>query len=273
MKGRRWGVDWELVTASVLIGQENLAAAVPALADEGAEALEVWMNSAAHFDATSATDVEDLRSALDAHGLRAHSAHAPFGEQLDISALDQTARLDAVATVGVTIHAGADLGARIVVIHPGVGTVESDERPARVRAATESLAALAGVAERCGVRIAVENMTPGTVGGCAEELAHIVDAVSAPDVGVCLDTGHAHIGEGVTQAISVLGGRIIAMHLDDNDGQTDQHILPSKGTIDWAATVAALREANYEAPICLETGRWEDLTIREMQEIVHGVLA
>jgi sugar phosphate isomerase/epimerase len=187
--------------------------------------------------------------------------------------LDETARLDAVATIGVTIHASADFGARIVVVHPGVGTVESDERLARLRAATESLAALAGVAEGCDVRIAIENMTPGTVGGCADELAHMVDAVGAPHVGVCLDTGHAHLGEGVTRAISALGGRIIAMHLDDNDGQTDQHILPSKGAIDWAAAVAALREASYEAPICVETGRWEDLTVREMHEIVRGVLA
>ena len=266
-------MDWQIVTASVLIGQENLAAAVPALADEGAEALEVWMNSPSHFDPTSAADVEDLRSALDARGLRAHSAHAPFGEQLDISALDETARLAAVATVGAAIHASVALGARIVVIHPGAGTVESDERPARLRAATESLAALAGVAERCGARIAVENMTPRTVGGCADDLAHVVDALGAPHVGVCLDTGHAHLGEGVTQTVSALGGRIIAMHLDDNDGQTDQHILPSKGAIHWAATVAALREASYEAPICLETSRWEDLTIREMHGIVRGVLA
>lgn len=272
-RGRRPAVQWELVTASVVIGREHLATALPALADEGVRALEVWMNSSSHFDATSAADVDELRTTMDAHGLWAYSTHAPFGEQLDISALHEDARGGAVGAHCAAIHASRALGAELIVVHPGTTAPSADERPARLRAVIESVKALAAVADRCGVRVAIENMIPDALGGSAEDVAHIVDAVGAAHVGVCLDTGHAHLGEGVTTAAATLAERIIAIHLDDNDGSSDQHILPSKGAIDWHAAAAALRQLNYQAPICVESGRWEELTIREMYEVVRTALA
>ncbi len=63
-----------------------------------------------------------------------------------------------------------------------------------------------------------------------------------PDnVGVCLDLGHAHITVGTAEAIATLGNRIASVHVHDNHGEKDEHLWPGDGTIDWPATVKALK--------------------------------
>ncbi len=53
-------------------------------------------------------------------------------------------------------------------------------------------------------------------------------------VGACLDIGHANIWEKPPEnTIKLLGDKIIATHISDNDGEKDLHILPGKGNINW----------------------------------------
>ncbi len=66
----------------------------------------------------------------------------------------------------------------------------------------------------------------------------------------CMDTGHTNKASRfgnpkVGDAIRMLGKRITALHLNDNDTLVDQHKIPMTGTIDWQDTMAALREIGY----------------------------
>jgi sugar phosphate isomerase/epimerase len=73
-------------------------------------------------------------------------------------------------------------------------------------------------------------------------------------VGVCWDTGHANLSDGIDQAESIrrLGAWLKCLHVYDNHGVTDEHILPMMGTIEWRSIMAALREINYEGYYTLE---------------------
>ncbi len=66
----------------------------------------------------------------------------------------------------------------------------------------------------------------------------------------CMDTGHTNKASRfgnpkVGDVIRLLGDRITALHLNDNDTLTDQHKIPLTGTIDWKDTMQALREIGY----------------------------
>lgn len=87
-----------------------------------------------------------------------------------------------------------------------------------------------------------------------EAFRDAVDAIGLPQVGACLDAGHAHVHSSFSPArwVEVLGPRIGQLHLHDNARVYDQHLVPGGGTIDWGAFAAALRAAGLCLPAVLE---------------------
>lgn len=102
-----------------------------------------------------------------------------------------------------------------------------------------------------GIGMAIENMFNGAnhpnTWGNIDLLIRLVDELNEPDIGVCLDTGHAWItGYKPADCVRRIGARLRATHIAENHGQgKDEHVAPFMGTIDWAETVRALREINY----------------------------
>ena len=105
--------------------------------------------------------------------------------------------------------------------------------------------------------IAIENMPDITQKRfcCkAEELCALVDAFNNPLVGCCWDTGHGMIsGDDQYEALTLLGHRVKALHIDDNYGTArDVHLLPYEGLIDWSKVMRALREIGYDHDFAFE---------------------
>ncbi len=72
--------------------------------------------------------------------------------------------------------------------------------------------------------------------------------------GLCLDTGHLNLLHvDVTQFILTLGKRIKALHINDNDGLSDQHMAPYAGSFPWKEFLVALKEVGYEGSLNFET--------------------
>jgi sugar phosphate isomerase/epimerase len=111
---------------------------------------------------------------------------------------------------------------------------------------------LGAFARPLGVRVLVENLLsePTT----PEHLITILDLGHLDGIGVCLDLGHAHISVGVSEAITVLGGRIVSMHVHDNQGTKDEHLWPGDGTIDWPAVRDAIQALKSAPAAVLEIG-------------------
>ena len=101
-----------------------------------------------------------------------------------------------------------------------------------------------------GVKLLLENLTNEVTE--APNLVEILRIGHFKDVGICLDTGHAHIGGGVAAAIAELKPLIRTTHIHDNHGQKDEHLWPGDGTIAWAETMQELRTAPQLAAAVLE---------------------
>jgi sugar phosphate isomerase/epimerase len=118
--------------------------------------------------------------------------------------------------------------------------------------------------EATGVGIALENICDRTqqregrirrsYGAVPEQLAELIDQLAHPLFGACWDTGHAHI-QGISQGdgLRILGSRLKATHIQDNDGIKDQHLLPYHGTIDWIDVMEGLRDIQYAGDFTYET--------------------
>jgi sugar phosphate isomerase/epimerase len=73
-------------------------------------------------------------------------------------------------------------------------------------------------------------------------------------LGLCLDTGHRHLHGDVAGAIRRAGRALSTLHIHDNHGARDEHLLPLDGTIAWAPVLRALRETGHTGPFLYEVG-------------------
>lgn len=105
-----------------------------------------------------------------------------------------------------------------------------------------------------GVKIAVETLLCASAGSWLKLYDLLFDRYPPEFVGLCLDIGHWHIVAG--NDLSILdrhGDRLIATHIHDNFGATDDHLLPFLGTIDWHAVTTAIAATPCEMPLDFET--------------------
>ena len=101
-------------------------------------------------------------------------------------------------------------------------------------------------AKELGVKVAFENLK---IKGYID---YIIKNIDNDNVGICYDVGHCHTHFKDEFDWKLFKNRIFAIHLHDNDGTDDQHLLPFDGNINWDNTVKNLKEANYNGPITLE---------------------
>jgi sugar phosphate isomerase/epimerase len=208
-------------------------------------------------------------------GIRVYVCHTPFGGEYDLSLTDEEARQQAVAGVAQSITRSALMGAECVVVHPSSGGVTPETREHRHAQLARSLEDLLVTAERSRVRLALENMLPNHLGDTSDEVLELVESLDSHWLGVCLDTGHAHLNpEGVINAFQTLKERIIAFHLQDNDRNHDCHLQPPYGTIDWDRFAQVCCADDFPFPWSVEAGAWNgagwDVLLREMSALFAG---
>ena len=102
------------------------------------------------------------------------------------------------------------------------------------------------------IRICLENLKG--IFATADELNGIIDQLDDTCFGICLDTGHLNLCDrDQVTFIRKAGNRLGALHIADNEGEKDQHMMPyGKGNIKWDLVVKTLREIDYGGLFNLE---------------------
>src|SRR6185503_18676146 len=96
-----------------------------------------------------------------------------------------------------------------------------------------------------GVGLAIE-VIPNPLSSAEALVSFIEDDLEGAKVGICMDVGHAFIMGDLGDAIETCSGHLIATHLHDNKGKTDDHLAPGEGAIDWPAALMSLQKIGYE---------------------------
>jgi len=146
---------------------------------------------------------------------------------------------------------------RFLVQH--VGRTDEADDPRKFEAALSSVEHLRAFARPLGVTLLLEN-TPNDL-ATPERLKELLNALHYPDLGICFDTGHAHLMSTVHQAFGVLADRIRSTHVHDNQGDRDSHLWPGEGTIDWSQTMQSLASAPNAPAVLLEVEGGEGVDV------------
>lgn len=201
--------------------------------------------------------VDEIRNEAERLGCVFSQSHPPYrrGREGTFATAEEEAFFRAMSLRALEIT--AMLGAKWAVIHPVMDvTADINDVDAHVRYNQQMFAREAELAAKLGVGLAFENMFDGDqrrFGSTAEDLIAIQDSFHSDLIGICWDVGHANrMYRDQLKPIRKLGSRIKALHIDDNLGKDDLHLLPFEGNVPWEQVMHTLYDSGCEADLIYE---------------------
>lgn len=186
------------------------------------------------------------------NGIKFVQAHLPGGNPLDENGIEELTEVNirCIDVCGI-------LGIKYAVIHMGwKKDISKQEFYEKNR---DYIQLLLPALERNNVILCVENSCKANLGKYfyffdGKELREFIDYVDSPFVAACWDTGHANIEGPQYQDILALGDKLRALHINDNMGQKDDHMMPYMGTLNIDEVMTVLLEIGFNEYFTFECG-------------------
>ena len=124
----------------------------------------------------------------DEAGLKVWSCHLPFSRKLDISVLNDSARMANLEFLTEMIAICGEVGPEKLVLHPSSEPIADGEREQRIRNSIASIGILRREAARIGAQLCIEDLPRTCLGRNSAELLRII--APYPEVKICFDTNH-----------------------------------------------------------------------------------
>ena len=104
--------------------------------------------------------------------------------------------------------------------------------------------------------ILAENFEDGNYGyhfRSGREMRQFFELAGIPRLHACWDTGHANVkGRDQYADILELGSHLRALHVQDNWGTADSHVMPMVGTTNFDQVLRGLIAVGYKGSFCFE---------------------
>ncbi|CAN5252377.1 deoxyribonuclease IV [soil metagenome] len=258
----------------VLIGAHVSPAGGPANAvargvERGARAIQIFNQNPRAWKPReySGEEVSAFHAAMADSDVDALLIHAVY--LLTCASDDETIRANPLRSLIASLDAGAALGARAVVLHPG--SAKTGDVGAAITRAGEVIAEALAQTGGCALHLENTAGSGGTLGRSFEELAALIDGAGGdPRLGLCLDSCHMlasgfeiRTEEALTsvldRCVELVGlERLGSLHLNDSQkplgSNIDRHANIGAGELGEDGCAVFLSEPRFEGlPVVLET--------------------
>jgi len=214
----------------------------------------------------TAAEIEAIAAMLQDLQLKLLDVHGSSGQEKCWFSLEQSERKAGVDLIKNRVDFTAKLGGDALVMHiffpSSLDNLDRENLQiynARTQAVQTSLKELEDFCCERNVRLALENGR--SCDDYEKALIPLIENWPEAYVGFCYDTGHHHMivnpatdsdFDKKNKLRNHLAKRLIATHIHDNCGESDNHWIPFTGSIDWNDVTNYLRLANYAKPLNLE---------------------
>ena len=259
----------------MLIGAHVSPAGGPAKAIErgverGARSIQIFNQNPRQWKPReySAEEVDEFRAAIAGSDVDALLIHAVY--LLNPASEDADFRAKTLASLTTSLRAGAALGARGVVLHPGSALKGGGEARAAVERAGVVIAEALEESEECPLHLENTAGAGGTLGRSFEELAQLIELAGGERLGVCLDSCHLlasgydvrtaeELGAVLDEFDRVVGlGRLGSLHVNDSKtplgSNVDRHVNLGDGELGRPGCAAFLSEPRFDGLPCVLEG-------------------
>lgn len=155
------------------------------------------------------------------------------------------------------------LGIPNMVIHPGWNREFTKDEFHREN--KKFFERLFDAAEKFNVNVLHENTTsanmPWYFPKTGAEMVEFSEYVNHPKFHSCWDTGHGNVEGAQYEELVTMGKDLYAVHINDNRGTGDEHIIPFMGTLNMDEVMHGLADAGFSGAFTFESEsamRWSD---------------
>jgi L-ribulose-5-phosphate 3-epimerase len=255
----------------ILGGQSLIADGVKLCREIGYEGFEILMTDGGELTPEAGeAEYREVRRIGEAAGIAYTSMCGGSKQGRSLTADDPADRQLGIAMHTKLLEAAAALGIDTVLTTGGrvTETVPYDVALQRLE---EALRALAPVAERTRVNLALENVWNKLLLSPLEA-RDLLDRIGSEYVGWYFDTGNVVIYGYPEQWIRILGSRIKKVHFKDFKRQGYQWTQLMDGDVDWPAVMRELRGIGYHDFVISEVDGDREVyaeTCRRMERILN----
>jgi protein FrlC len=249
-----------LSLSSFLYLNYPLTEAIRRISQAGYNGIDIWGGRPhAYRRDLRQFEIEELKGLLKSFNLGVASfIPAQFRYPTSLCSNNEIIRQDSVAYIQDSIQTAFALGASIVSVCPGHSLFGQAEVDAW-RSLQNSLDEICRFALPYNIQIAIEpaDRYETDLIQTISEALRMINELGHNNLGVVLDTGHAHVvGESAVEALAAAQNRLFHIHIDDNLGLRDQHLVPGQGSFDFTAFFKALDKSGYQGYLGVELG-WD----------------
>lgn len=201
-----------------------------------------------------------LREEAEKIGVKFVQSHAPFNPRRSFKQLSKEEELAFRERLMRGQKICEICGVPNVVIH-AINRVDAmmEDIEAHVQYNYEFYDEFLNACDKAGMYACFENLPRGCT-QYAAQLLEFMKAGKGHNVAVCWDFGHGQLlypertwsDASQADAIRSLKGHIRAVHVHDNSGNDDEHLLPFLGVVKWEEVLPALREAGFTGDLVYE---------------------
>ena len=233
---------------------KDLKKRIDYLHESGFRYIDLSLYGTADMDKFSGDDwktyAEEIKQYAADKGMTFVQAHAYGGSPFK----DERSYEDAVKKTIRGIEVCQVLGIPNIVVHPGdASDMEKEEYTERN---LEFFSEFIPTMEKTGVNVLIENSSKSLRDrycmDTGEELKAFIALLDHPQFKVCWDTGHANLEGKQYDHIVALGDLLAGIHISDNLGEDDNHMMPYQGTVNFDEVICALLEIGYKGAFTFE---------------------
>ena len=189
--------------------------------------------------------IAQVKRTADELGVTLIQSHSPMGKPI----VKDANYNDFVWATQRCIESCGMLGIPTVVVHSGYDFGLSREETFERNREFYNL--LTPVAEKWNVNVLVENFNRMCVDNLywidnAFDLREQIDVINHPLVHACWDAGHGNMQDTPQdESLRALSSHVLALHVQDNRGDTDSHLVPFCGSLNVDSLMHGLKEIGY----------------------------
>lgn len=146
-----------------------------------------------------------------------------------------------------------ELGAPCITTEPGGPVPQGESWNKMLKLFVEQLKPVAEHAEKEDVLLLIEP-EPDLLVETAGQFEELMKHIDSPAVGLNFDIGHFYcVGDDPAATVPRLAKYVRHFHLEDIAAtRVHHHLVPGEGAIDFAATLRAIRDINYDGWVTIE---------------------
>lgn len=196
-----------------------------------------------------------VRKMAERYGICIECIHLPYGPGWDISETFEPLRKAAVEGHKEIMKVCREVcPPNYFVLHPSTEPILPEKRATHFGNAQESLSALESG------QLLVENLPRFCLANTADELLELIRPF--PQLRICCDVNHL-LQETPQSALGKFGKLVKHLHISDNDGVNERHLLPGDGVIAWGEVIDTLEQIGYSGVFNYEVRKYSAAEIIE----------